>query len=498
MTSALALLRKSPEFGTLPEEHLAYLANSARVRAVREGQTVFEQGTRAEACFLLRTGEVAMAFHRSAEVGAATVDLRHFSGPGRLLGWSALIEPHRYRATVTALAPSTLLELPRTIFEQRIEACPDFGVALLDRVISILGNRLRETRIWLVTRRYETEVAAIRALLDQSAEVLHVDSPLHRIPHYLENRLTLGDAFHALELLRAHGDRHERDLAALALEILQQVRRDLTLYQDLQRVYETVASASPETAPAEIRRRCCEGFVTLYEKLDYVIRGEENLPDRPGHIFIMNHLFNHPDNTLPNRFQLTLDTHFVSAMLLLRKYGEAPIRVIRKSRSDEFGHQKYYDRLGYIYVASGHIDGSDGDARTTPKEWARHFLDSARAHLLAGRNLVICPEGTSVSTEDSPVAFKAGAFRLALHVEPEPLIVPVAVANFDKKITRTRLAACVHEPFRLSASVPRSASDATLFDFVNHYQQRFVRFVSEAAELAGAPEPPSPPRSMRR
>ena len=491
MTAALALLRRSPALGVLPGADLAHLAERAEVRTLAPGETLFAQGASAQAAFLLRSGRVSMAFRPAGRESGEALGLRAFHDPGHLLGWSALLAPHRYRATVRALEPTALLALPRAVLEARMEASPEFGVALLKRVIWVLGIRLRETRIRLVARRYDGEVTAIRALIDQSAEQLHVDSPLHRIPYYLENRLTLADAFHALKLLEAHGDRRERDLAALALEILEQVRKELTLYQDLQHVYETVASAAPETPPEEIRRRCCEEFAALFEKLDTVIRGEENLPDAPGHIFIMNHLRNHPDNTLPNRFQLTLDSHFVSSMLLLRRYGEAPVRIIRKSRSDEFGHQKYYDRLGYIYVASGHVDGSAEERRAHAAERRRLFLDSARDHLLAGRNIVICPEGTSVATEDSPVAFKAGAFRLALEVEPEPLIVPVAVANFDKKITRTRLAACVHEPFRLSDFVPREASDATLFGFVNEYQRRFVGHVREAVALAASVSPSS-------
>ncbi len=160
------------------------------------------------------------------------------------------------------------------------------------------------------------------------------------------------------------------------------------------------------------------------------------------------------------------------------------MRVIRKSRSDEFGHQKYYDRLGYIYVYSGDVDEPNGETRITPADRRRFFLDSARDYLLAGKNLVICPEGTSVATEDSPVPFKAGAFRLAAYVKPEPLIVPVSVANFDKKITRTRLAAIVNKPFRLSEFVPRPEEDVALFDFVNRYQRRFADYVREAAALA--------------
>ena len=62
--------------------------------------------------------------------------------------------------------------------------------------------------------------------------------------------------------------------------------------------------------------------------------------------------------------------HFVSAAILGEKYGEAPIRVIRKSQSHEFGHQQYYDRLGYIYVYARYVDESEEDrqveCRSTP------------------------------------------------------------------------------------------------------------------------------------
>jgi len=496
MQSTFDLLNDTQAFGSLSPAQLKFLAKHARVQFYKKGERIIEQGRPAEACHMLVAGKVVMSFQPApgSQDGQQTpqkeILLRQFDDPGRLLGWSAMVEPHRYRATLTALEPTRVLVFDREVLESRIETDPEFGVALMEQIIWVLGNRLRETRIRLVAQRYDTEVVAIEALLDQSSEMLAVDSPLHKIPYYLKNRLTIADAFQALEIVKAHGDEHERDLAGLCLEILQQVRKELSLYQDLQHVYETVVSAPPATPTEEIRRRCCKEFVNLFEKLDYVIEGYENLPDEPGHIFIMNHLFNHPDNTLPNHFQLTLDTHFVSSMLLLQKYGEAPIRIIRKSESDEFGHQKYYDRLGYIYVYAGHVDEPAEDFAAARDERRKQFLDNARDHLLTGKNLVICPEGTSVATENSPVAMKAGAFRLAAYVEPEPLIVPIAVANFDKNITRSRLSAIVGKPFKLSEVVSFPPEKEDLFEFINRYSSQFAEHVRAAIALAAAP--PSP------
>jgi len=89
---------------------------------------------------------------------------------------------------------------------------------------------------------------------------------------------------------------------------------------------------------------------------------------------------------------------------------------------------------------------------------------------------------------ESPLRFRPGAFRLAAHVRPEPLLVPIAVANFDKKLTRTTTAAVVHPPFRLSDFVADPTDEPALLEFINQQLgPRFRGWVREAAELAGPP-----------
>jgi hypothetical protein len=175
-------------------------------------------------------------------------------------------------------------------------------------------------------------------------------------------------------------------------------------------------------------------------------------------------------------------------MVLLKKYGEAPVRVVRKSDPGEHGHQRFYDRLGYIYVYSGHVDPTDDDTASSPEERRRLFLDAAGRHLREGRNIVICPEGTSTETERSPLPFKAGAFHLAAGVRPEPLIVPIAVANFDKKITRTKTATVVHEPFRISDHLGENVGKEALRGFVNDVI--YARFRATSVKPWSSPAEP--------
>jgi hypothetical protein len=259
----------------------------------------------------------------------------------------------------------------------------------------------------------------------------------------------------------------------------------LDIYQRLQVIYQKVASADASQKPAALRRACSEDFCDLFDETDYLITGMDQLPDEPGQLFIMNHLTNDDQNLLPNGFQLTKDTHFVAGKILFRKYGEAPVRVIRKANPDEYAHQMYYDRLGYIYVYRGHVDPVGLAGGADEQERRQEFLRQASDCLQEDENVVMCPEGNCCKTEDSPLPFKAGVFRLARFAEPEPLIVPISVANFDKRLSRDRLVAQIHPPFRMSDVLPATASDTELFDWVNGFQKQYVDWVSQTRSLAG-------------
>jgi CRP-like cAMP-binding protein len=490
-SDALGLLARAPFFEGVGDEHLRHFADRASVESFAPGEAIIREGEVASRLFLLVAGSFDLSFHPSRRpqmdeehnAPGRSVPRHVVHHPGQPLGWSTVIEPHRYRATAIALEPTRMLALGREVLDEYARERPDFGIAFMQRILSHVGTQLRATRMRLVARRYDDEIRSIRGLLEQAAPELSVTSALYKIPHYLASRLTVGDAFSALECMREEGSAVEADFAGLFLDVLDGVRRELRIYQHLQRIYELVASAPAAAGPAEVRLSSLEEFAALFSENPHRIVGRELLPAEPGQLFVMNHVANHPDNYLPNDFILTLDSHFVSSMLLLPHYGDAPIRVVRKSRPDEYGHQRFYDRLGYIYVYSGHVDSAGADPLSSPEERRRLFFDTAAGHLRARRNVVICPEGTSAATQDSPRPFRAGAFRLAAYARPEPLVVPIAVAHFDRKLTEATPVAVVHEPLRLSDHVP-PGDDGALVEWLNgELHPRYERWVREAAAI---------------
>jgi CRP-like cAMP-binding protein len=308
----LHLLRESPFFEGLEEEHLKYFARHARRQTFEPGERIIVQGAPATTFYVLNRGKIELSFRKLAEEMVRNEELGSevegqvpshiMSHRGYPIGWASIVEPHHYRATATALERTEMAVLDRDLFEEYAKQRPDFGIQFMRRVLWLIGNHLRMTRTRLVAARYGNVPQTVRALLDQNAVDLSVTSSLHKIPHYLENRLTVDDAQRTLEVLKAEGDEVERELAAQIADLLDEVWREVKIFRQLQSIYELVAGAPSTMNPEELRRRSSEAFAELFENTDYVVRGQENLPDEPGHIFVMNHLSNHLDNLLPNDF----------------------------------------------------------------------------------------------------------------------------------------------------------------------------------------------------
>ena len=493
MQAPLELLQDSAFFDVFEDEDLVALASDARRMTFRKGDCIVKEGEPSECLYILVSGTVELSLlapHGPDEMDPRldasheTITIHRINEPGALIGWSAMVEPYRCRATATALETTRVVAFERQLVEDHCRQRPRFGIIFIRRILWALGDRLGSSRAQLASRHHSPEADQVRLLLAKRGGRLGVNSPLYKIPVYLESRLTAADAFELLDELAQAANGTERELAMECRRLAKGAEREARVFRQLQRIYDAVAQAPNTSAPEEIRRSCCDEFRRLYALTDYRIEGWENLPPEPGFVVVMNHLSNHPENTLPNEFQLTLDTHFVSAMILYERYGHAPVRVVRQAEPDEEGHRRYFDRLGYITVTSGSATSAARQRRAELERIREQFLQDARAVLASRQNLVICPEGGSTKTESSPMPFRAGAFRVVRNTEPEPLMVPIAVANFDKQIARTRLAAKIFPPLRLSDSVSRTAPDEVLYGFINHLRDRYRGFVQQAAQLA--------------
>ena len=74
-------------------------------------------------------------------------------------------------------------------------------------------------------------------------------------------------------------------------------------------------------------------------------------------------------------------------------------------------------------------------------------------------------------------------------MQPEPWIVPIAVANFDRRIHSTVCAAIIKPPFRASEVLPDPNDREKLKRFLSRVRETFAYYVEDARRLARTGRP---------
>ena len=253
--------------------------------------------------------------------------------------------------------------------------------------------------------------------------------------------------------------------------------RDKQFLSALKRVYQSVSNASPSLPPIEARRICTDCIREAFSITKIQIKGSEHLPYQKNSIFIYNHLKNHPYYTEDEGFQITLDSHFISSMILDKYYKDSGIRVVRHSLPEEHNHKAYYERLKYIRVYAKKFlpHGLDPNEVRSVND---AFYPAADKHLTQGSGLVFSPEGNSYSTSDSPGIFQYGIFRLASCMDPQPLIVPLVMANFDNLASKDTFKCEIKPPFRMGDMGITDKNDPDLPKAVSRLNQQYKKWVS--------------------
>ncbi len=245
-----------------------------------------------------------------------------------------------------------------------------------------------------------------------------------------------------------------------------------TLYQDI---------VNDEGDYLSIRKKCNEGILNAFSHVGYHIKGLENLPKSSGHIFILNHHKIDPLYTLNNQFQISLDTNFITAIIAQHYPNTSTTRVVREGRKDEIAHYHFYKKFNFITVKTAESDGFD----LSPEEKAKakqDFFSSTQDALEKGDNIMLCPEGTSNFCSDSPSPFKPGAFLLASKIKPEPLIIPIAIVDFDKHYASQPPTLLIKPAFRLSERLDE-VNRSSLSTFLTDFREEFKTYIDEAREI---------------
>ena len=135
------VLSTAPLFANFVEQDLVALASAMMERTLKEGETLFRQGQAGDSMVLVTSGQLAIT---SEDDEGQSVELARMA-IGDIVGEMSAIDPAPRSATVTALVPSTICLLDRTMLAALFANAPTVYSSLLHGIGRAVTQRLERT-----------------------------------------------------------------------------------------------------------------------------------------------------------------------------------------------------------------------------------------------------------------------------------------------------------------------------------------------------------------
>ena len=145
MTNLLQVLEAHPFVSQFKREHKAMLAELARQVHFDAGQIIFHEGDEYSVFYLIGHGMVSLEL----EVPGHLLRVQTLY-EGDELDWSALLPHAGKHFQARALTPVTALAFEGAQLLSTFEADPAFGLAFMQRLLQVVSERLRATRVQLL------------------------------------------------------------------------------------------------------------------------------------------------------------------------------------------------------------------------------------------------------------------------------------------------------------------------------------------------------------
>jgi len=133
----------------LDEEAASRLRALGRELQLPAGAVLFTLGSPADELFLIESGRISLTLPMQFE-GREVDLLVEQKSAGQMVGWSALIPPHRFTLRATAPLEVRLLALPRAALLDHFEKHPEVAYTVTRNIAGIVGQRLQVFQaMWL-------------------------------------------------------------------------------------------------------------------------------------------------------------------------------------------------------------------------------------------------------------------------------------------------------------------------------------------------------------
>jgi CRP-like cAMP-binding protein len=142
MLDILNSFKSHPFLSRLSERDRMVLAAGAQPFHIHAGESLGVEGHKADAFYLVQSGEVSIHAQRSD-----TSDLEvQKIGPGDVLGWSWIIEPHTWEFTCRAETDVRGIKFDAYWLRHLCESDHEIGYSLVKQLVQVLARRLGAMR----------------------------------------------------------------------------------------------------------------------------------------------------------------------------------------------------------------------------------------------------------------------------------------------------------------------------------------------------------------
>jgi len=139
-------LRQVEILGGLNEQERQKLKSLGHIEHYEPKMVIFSEGSEAGKFYLLEEGQASVESQLSKGMSFPISAV----SPGQAFGWSALVAPHQYTATVVALTRIRVIAIGKEAMLEMMQANPALGLAIMKKVASIVASRLRNLELELV------------------------------------------------------------------------------------------------------------------------------------------------------------------------------------------------------------------------------------------------------------------------------------------------------------------------------------------------------------
>jgi CRP-like cAMP-binding protein len=144
------VLKKCDLFRNLNDEQLSVIEEMCTSEAFEPGTIICKQDKKGEKVYVVEDGLVGIIL----EVGPLSQRQVQSASKYDVFGWSAMIEPFRYTATVKAIKKTTALAFSGKKLHDLYMTRPEIGCLIFKGLNSVVARRLHEsyTQLLGVTR----------------------------------------------------------------------------------------------------------------------------------------------------------------------------------------------------------------------------------------------------------------------------------------------------------------------------------------------------------